>query len=401
MKRNWEYKKLGDVCTDVTDFVAAGSFADLRKNVVYNSEQDYAQLIRTTDLKRKFLNNDFVYVSKSAFEYLWRVNLDKACVVLPNVGNCGEVYYVSPEMLPYKNNVLAPNSILVRSYTENQRFLAYAFQGLDFQLQLKTITGTVAQPKFNKTNLKNLIIPIPPLDEQSRIVAELDLLTGIVDKQNAQLKELDNLAQAIFYDMFGDPIENPKRWEVKKLGDVSTSVSYGTSSPSSTVGKYKYLRMNNITYEGFLDLTDLKYIDMDDAEFEKYSVREGDVLFNRTNSMDLIGKTTYIHNMEPMIIAGYIIRVRLVDSVLPVYVSKFMNMPAMKKKLKGMAKGAVNQANINSKELKSIDIPLPSLALQQSFAEKIQSIEKQKETIRASIADTQKLLDYTMDKYFG
>ena len=254
---------------------------------------------------------------------------------------------------------------------------------------------------IGRSVLAGLSFPVPPLEEQSRIVAELDLLTGIVDKQNAQLKELDNLAQAIFYDMFGDPIENPKRWEVKKLGDVSTSVSYGTSSPSSTVGKYKYLRMNNITYEGFLDLTDLKYIDVDDAEFEKYSVREGDVLFNRTNSMDLIGKTTYIHNMEPMIIAGYIIRVRLVDSVLPVYVSKFMNMPAMKKKLKGMAKGAVNQANINSKELKSIDIPLPPLALQQSFAEKIQSIEKQKETIRASIADTQKLLDYTMDKYFG
>ena len=244
-------------------------------------------------------------------------------------------------------------------------------------------------------------IPVPPKDEQRRIVAELDLLTGIIDKRRMQLKELDTLAQSIFYDMFGDPTHNEKGWDVKKLGDMCTSVSYGTSSPSSSSGRYKYLRMNNITYDGYLDLTDLKYIDMDDAEFEKYVVKEGDVLFNRTNSMDLIGKTTYIHNMEPMIIAGYIIRVRLNGSVLPVFVAKFMNTPAMKKKLRSMAKGAVNQANINSKELKSIDLVLPPIKLQQEFADKIQSIEKQKAAINQSIADTQKLLDYTMDKYFG
>lgn len=368
MKRNWEYKNIEECLEKVTvvsklqtkDFLSKGKFPIVSQEVDYisgywNNDSDVVRLLHPVvvfgDHSRvvKYIDFDFV------------------------VGADGV-------------KILSPKDFL------NPKFLYYFVKSADIP--------SLGYSRHYKL-LREKDVPVPPLEEQSRIVAELDLLTGIIDKQNAQLKELDNLAQAIFYDMFGDPIENPEGWDVKKLGDVSTSVSYGTSSPSSTVGKYKYLRMNNITYEGFLDLTDLKYIDMDDAEFEKYSVREGDVLFNRTNSMDLIGKTTYIHNMEPMIIAGYIIRVRLVDSVLPVYVSKFMNMPAMKKKLKGMAKGAVNQANINSKELKSIDIPLPPLALQQSFAEKIQSIEKQKETIRASIADTQKLLDYTMDKYFG
>ena len=283
----------------------------------------------------------------------------------------------------------------------SMRYFMYYMKSQDFKMQLSRQIVGAAQLNFGPLHLKRMYLPLPELDVQKRIVAELDLLTEVIDKQKTQLKELDTLAQSIFYDMFGDPTHNEKGWDVKKLGDVCTSVSYGTSSPSSPSGRYKYLRMNNITYDGYLDLTDLKYIDMDDDEFEKYAVKEGDVLFNRTNSMDLIGKTTYIHNMEPMIIAGYIIRVRLNDSVMPVFVAKFMNTPAMKKKLRSMAKGAVNQANINSKELKSIDLVIPPLTLQQSFADKIQSIEKQKTAINQSIVETQKLLDYTMDKYFG
>lgn len=79
----------------VTDYVAAGSFADIRNNVTYLNEPAYAQLVRTVDLKKKFTNDDSVYVDENAFKYLWRVNLDEECIVLPNIGaNIGEVYFV-------------------------------------------------------------------------------------------------------------------------------------------------------------------------------------------------------------------------------------------------------------------------------------------------------------------
>ena len=387
MKRNWEYKKLGDVCT-----VVGGSTPKTNIPEYWGGGNYWVTPAELTG--DKYIESTERTITDEAVAKTNLTLLPVGTVLLSSRAPIGKVCITRSPMYCNQGfkNIVCSKSL----YNE---YVYWWLKGKTDYLNSLGVGATFKE--ISKRSVEQIVIPVPPLEEQSRIVAELDLLTGIIDKQNAQLKELDNLALAIFYDMFGDPIENPKGWDVKKLGDLSTSVSYGTSSPSSTVGKYKYLRMNNITYEGFLDLTDLKYIDMDDAEFEKYSVREGDVLFNRTNSMDLIGKTTYIHDMEPMIIAGYIIRVRLADSVLPVYVSKFMNTPAMKKKLRGMAKGAVNQANINSKELKSIDILIPPLALQQSFAEKIQSIEKQKETIRASIADTQKLLDYTMDKYFG
>ena len=209
--------------------------------------------------------------------------------------------------------------------------------------------------------LKEIQVPVPPLSTQSRIVSELDLLQSIIDKQKAQFKELDNLAQAVFYDMFGDPVENEKGWEVKKLGDECTDMKYGTSRPSCENGKYSYLRMCNISSDGHLDLNNLKTIDVPDDEVEKCIVRYGDILFNRTNSIELIGKTCMFDLETPMIIAGYIIRVRLSEKLESRFVSCMFNMPSMKKLLRTMAKGAVNQANINSKELASIIIPIPPI----------------------------------------
>lgn len=250
--------------------------------------------------------------------------------------------------------------------------------------------------------LKELQVPVPPLSVQEQIVSELDLLSGIIEKKREQLKELDALAQSIFYDMFGDPITNEKGWEVKKLGEVCESVSYGTSNSSTENGEYKYLRMNNITYSGHIDITDIKYIDISDDEYEKYVVRKGDILFNRTNSKDLVGKTALFNFEEEMIIAGYIIRVRVnQDSIIPTFVVKWLNTPLMKSYFKNICKGAVNQSNINSKELKNIPISIPPLPLQHQFATKIEAIEKQKELIKQSISETETLFNARMQEHFG
>ena len=206
-KEGWEENKLKEICETITDFVAAGSFASLRENVVYNNEKDYAQLVRTTDLKSGFSKGGYVYVNEHAFKYLYRVNLDKECIILPNVGvNCGEVYYVTPSILPYNNNVLGPNAVLVRSSNYNNHFLSYLFLGKDFQNKLSDITSHMAQPKFNKTGLKEIVILVPPLSEQQSIVATLDSLKSKVDRLQANYdkisQECDALKQAILRQVF-------------------------------------------------------------------------------------------------------------------------------------------------------------------------------------------------------
>ncbi|WP_440581613.1 restriction endonuclease subunit S [Streptococcus pseudopneumoniae] len=168
-----------------------------------------------------------------------------------------------------------------------------------------------------------------------------------------------------------------RNFPLKRLGELVEEVRYGTSLPATLNGKYGYLRMNNITEGGQLNIQNLKHIDIPEEDLEKYVVRKGDVLFNRTNSLELVGKTCIYELDYDMVIAGYIIRIRTKNNILnPRYLSEFLNFPSTKKFLRNIAKGAVNQANINAKELQNISIPLPPLALQNEFADFVALVDK-------------------------
>ena len=201
--------------------------------------------------------------------------------------------------------------------------------------------------------------------------------------------------------MFGDPVANPMGWEKVELGTVCSEVRYGTSKPATENGKYTYLRMNNITYEGELDLSNIKTIDISDDELPKCSVRKGDILFNRTNSIDLCGKTCLFKLDEIMVIAGYIIRVRVNEKLNPQYVATFFNTKSIKKMLREMAKGAVNQANINAQEMQSIQIPLPPIELQNEYEAFVQQIDKSKFAVQKSLEKAETLYKSLMQEYFA
>ena len=180
--------------------------------------------------------------------------------------------------------------------------------------------------------------------------------------------------------MFGLPEDNTHGFEVGHIADVVTDVHYGTAKKASDDGAYTYIRMNNITYEGALDLTDVKRISVPEKELEGCLVRKGDVLFNRTNSRDLVGKTCTFDLDEPMIIAGYIIRLRMNGRVHPEYLSTFMNLKRSKALLMSMAKGAVGQANINAQEVQAMELVIPPGELQEKFEILIRQSDKSKET---------------------
>ena len=248
--------------------------------------------------------------------------------------------------------------------------------------------------------LAELIIPDVPLSEQRHIAATLDKVTDLIFKRRQQLDKLDELVKARFVEMFGDPATNPKGWDKGTIRDVVTEVKYGTSKPAVEGGTYKYLRMGNITYDGHLDLTDLKYIDVPESELDKCTVKKGDVLFNRTNSKELVGKTCVYNLDETMVIAGYIIRVRVNNRVLPEYLSAVLNSSYGKKTLAEMCKAIVGQANINAQELQNIQIVIPPLELQYEFLKVIQKIEKINLPISRSLEKLQTLKKALMQEYF-
>lgn len=282
--------------------------------------------------------------------------------------------------------------ILKANREVNYRYLYYYFLQAKFPN-----TGYARHFKW----LKELQIPLPPLAEQKHITAILDKTQKIIAEHKQMLQKYDTLIKSRFIEMFGDPVQNPMRWEKTELGNLCKEVRYGTSKPASENGKYTYLRMNNITYEGELDLTNIKSIDISDDELPKCSVKKGDILFNRTNSIELCGKTCLYKLDETMVIAGYIIRVRVNEKLNPQYVSTFFNTKSIKKLLKEMAKGAVNQANINAQEMQSIQIPVPPISLQNEYESFVQQIDKSKFAVQKSLEKTETLYKALMQQYFG
>ena len=290
---------------------------------------------------------------------------------------------------------------VVRPSDINANYLSHFFTSPKYRETISKLSAGANINNIRNEDIDNLDIVIPPIETQCKIAATLDKVTNLIDTCNAILEKLDLLVKSRFVEMFGEPILNPKGWDMATIGDIVTEVRYGTSRPAIDGGKYPYLRMNNLTYDGHLDLTDLKRIDIPDNEIDKCIVRKGDVLFNRTNSVELVGKTCVFDESEDMVIAGYIIRVRLKPVMLPIVLSCFMNTDALKKKLRNMAKGAVNQANINAQELQAIDIYLPPLDLQKQFAAFVEQTDKSKLAVKKVLEKAETHKKALMQEYFG
>ena len=258
-----------------------------------------------------------------------------------------------------------------------------------------------AQPNISPKQIGEYDVPVFSEKEMLQISDILNNIVCVIKHYKAMIKKYDDLIKARFIEMFGRPFINNLNWESKQIKNVVNEVKYGTSKPSVENGEYKYLRMNNLTYDGRFDLTDLKFISLDNDELEKCVVRKGDVLFNRTNSLDLIGKTAEFDFNEDMVIAGYIIRIRLKETIVPKFFSMYMNTDEMKLHLRTIAKGAVNQANINAQELQEIPIYLPPIELQYQFVNFVRQVDKSREEVKKALEKTQQLYDSLMQEYFG
>jgi len=206
--------------------------------------------------------------------------------------------------------------------------------------------------------------------EQIRLADLLSRAESIVRMRQEASRLAKEIIPAMFLDMFGDPATNPKGWGVRHVGDVIRSAEYGTSTKASEDGSgMPVIRMGNVDVTGRLSLADLKYVVLPEAEQRKYALEAGDILFNRTNSKELVGKTGIWRPSEPAVAASYFIRVRVnEDTMLPDYFWAFMNTRHMKSVLYSTARGAIGQSNINAQELRALAIPCPPTSLQQTFA---------------------------------
>lgn len=171
------------------------------------------------------------------------------------------------------------------------------------------------------------------------------------------------------------------------LGDIALMSQYGLSCPASADGDVPMLRMNNLTTDGKLDTSDLVYVRLSNEEFEKYRLQKGDLLFNRTNSYELVGKTTLFELDEDYVFASYLIRFKLNPRLVdPRFVTYFFNTDESKDYLRKLASKGVSQSNINPTILKErFFVPVPPLQTQREIAETLRCWDR-------SIEQTEKLI---------
>lgn len=182
------YENLGDICTTVTDYVANGSFKSLKENVSYESDQDgYAILIRLVDYRNNF-KGPFQYIDKHGYEYLKKTKLFGNEIIISNVGaHLGTVFRAPRLNFPMS---LGPNAIVIDTKYNNDYYY-YFFISNRGQALLQSIVSGSAQPKFNKTEFKSLLVPVPSLTEQTMIANRLLVIDKKI-RNNNQVN--DNLA---------------------------------------------------------------------------------------------------------------------------------------------------------------------------------------------------------------
>ena len=231
-----------------------------------------------------------------------------------------------------------------------------------------------------------LPIYLPSLVEQRRIVDILDRADAIRTKRRHMLADYAELRANMFYDVFGVPSRWADLWSKTTIGALTESVQYGTSAKAGADGAWPILRMGNITDDGCLDLTDLKYIDLPETDIPKYTVHAGDMLFNRTNSKEKVGKSCVVDTDWKLALAGYLVRVRFRNPLHAPFVSAFLNSTYGVKLRQRMAKAAVNQANINATEMKNINVPSPSDTALREFARRVEAITAARAKVERALA---------------
>lgn len=282
-------------------------------------------------------------------------------------------------------------------HQQNAKFIAYYTKTKDFFNKKSRYARGFKVTHISTKEIETIPIPVPPLPIQQQIVAELDKVSEIIEKKKQQVKELDNLAQSIFYDMFGDPVENEKGWEVKTIGDVAELNKGITYSPNDVVneGGTIVLRSGNIQGSSF-DLADIVRIKkkINPSKF----VHKNEILMcNRNGSPNLVGKVAKIPQLkEPMTFGTFM---TVIISDMYEYLFAFFKTAYFREQIRFSTAIAINQISLPL--LASVKIPIPPLPLQQSFAQKVEAIERQKELITASIKEAQLLFDARMDYWFG
>lgn len=392
MREGWEYKKLGEVCTierggsprPITDYITDSE--DGINWIKIGDAQEGSKYITSTKEKIKPEG-----IKKSRFVH-------KGDFILSNSMSFGRPYILKVDGCIHDGWLVIHdnNETFIKDY------LYYILSSPIMYAKFSQLAVGGVVNNLNSSLVRKVAIPLPPKSTQLAIVSELDKINELIRLKKEQLKDFDYLAPSIFYEMFGDPVENEKGWDVKKISDMAI---VKTGPFGSMLHKEDYITngiplVNPIHMKNFKIVPDMEFtITKEKAcELQNYMLQNKDIVFARRGDIGRCAIVSDKIGKEYLCGTGSLF-VRFIDSIESVFIMYIVRSESFSKHLISKAKGAT-MLNINSSTIANLSIPIPPLHLQQHFAQRIEQIEHQKTEVQKAIADLETLLASRMQYWF-
>lgn len=394
--------RLGDICEKVTDYVASGSFAALKENVLITNEENYAIMVKTADFSNGF-TKALTYTDKRGYDFLKNSNLFGGELILSNIGSIGKVFKV-----PYLDRpmTLASNTVMIKTATpELTDYLYYYFLSPAGYKSLLSISSGTSMLKFNKTELKKLEIPIPDIDKQRRIIAVMDKVSNLISLRKQQLAKLDELVKARFVEMFGDPVRNSMGLPTEPMTTVCAIIdgdrgkNYPKQDEFSDTGYCLFLNAKNVTATGFSFESRMFITKEKDNALHNGKLERGDVVLTTRGTL---GNLAFYDDSVPFenirINSGMVI-LRMNKSVMTevFFIEQFK---LQLQSIKGKIASGSAQPQLPISTMNKIRILLAPMTLQEQFATFVEQADKSKVAVQKALDEAQMLFDSLMQKYF-
>ena len=263
-----------------------------------------------------------------------------------------------------------------------------------------------AQPNISAGYLKKVEMELPSIDEQRIIVNILDKISNIIVNRNQEMISLDDLIKARFVELFGDPIKNPKGWEVVKLSECLERIDNGksfTCDSNAREGVFPaILKLSAATYGDYRPYENKALLD--EKQFvESVEVHRGDLLFTRKNTPDLVGMAAYVFETpEKLMMPDLIFRLVTNERMTPTFLWQLINNREFRPAIQGISGGsAKSMSNISKERLKNIEVICPPISEQKKLEGVLEQVDKSKDSVQKALDEAQLLFDSLMQQYFG
>lgn len=282
------------------------------------------------------------------------------------------------------------------------KYLFYFFRSIERWLKDKGIGSTFTE--ITQSEIKNIEMPLPPLRDQEQIAKIFDMADGLCRKRQQAMELLDEFLRSTFLEMFGDPVKNNKNWPVAKLYEVS-SIQSGVTKGRKLNGKQilsvPYMRVANVQ-DGYINITDLKYIEALPSDIEKYKLLYNDILLTEGGDPDKLGRgAIWKYYIKDCVYQNHIFRVRVHPDILnPEYFSALIGSGYGKRYFLKSAKQTTGIASINATQLKNFPVLIPPMKLQENFSRVIGAVESIREKMQKSREEMENLFNSLMQRAF-